>query len=478
MWRALAIVLVVWAVAYLTPLGLFEFRGEEPRRVLPALEMLDHGDYLIPRIGGQPYFHKPPLINWLVASSFSLFGARNEWTARFPSAFFILVVAVVFLTVGRSGLGPKGSMIASLGWLTNFGLLEHGQTIEIEPVYASLLALALISWLLCWQQNRSPWLTWLLPSVFLGLGLLAKGPVHLLFFYVLVGAVLWQSGRLREFLHPAHLIGIVVMFAIFAAWTVPYAMELKSLRTVGAKSFWGDVYFVFSGEEVTPENWRLNFPKGFAYFLPWALLLPFVRINKIADARQRAVVRGFAWGTVPLAMMMLLPPGSFPRYILPLVPAFCWALGIVFAADAFEWRLGIQALRVSVPKRLVVALVVIGAIASAMIFPARAAFFLGNRERIKPVGARINAVMPAGERLYAIDPYFQAFLVYVRAPIIYLTTVDELPADARYVLIHTRDRSKMEKTKRWQAYQPPPRVIEWTPRYRGQSAMLFDVKPR
>ena len=84
--------------------------------------------------------------------------------------------------------------------------------------------------------------------------------------------------------------------------------------------------------------------------------------------------------------------------------------------------------------------------------------------------------MPAGERLYAIDPYFQAFLVYVHAPITYLTNIDELPPDARYVLIHTKDRPKIEKSRRWRAYRP--RVIEWTPRYRGQSAMLFEMQPR
>ncbi len=476
MWRQLAIVSVVWVVAYLTPIGLFEFRGEEPRRVLPALEMLDRGEYLIPRIGGQPYFQKPPLINWLVAGSFKLFGTRSEWTARLPSALFILLVAVVLVTSTRSMLGAKGSMIASLSWLTNFGMLEQGQTIEIEPVYISLLALALISWLLCWQQRRSPWLMWLVPAIFLGVGLLAKGPAHLLFFYVLIGAVLWQSGRLRDLLHPAHFVGVVIMLAIFAAWALPYVVELSVDRVTGAKSFWEDLSFFFSGEEVTPENWRLNFPKGFAYFLPWALLLPFVRVNRIADARQRAVVRGFAWGTVPLAMMMLLPPGSFPRYILPLMPAFCWAFGIVFANDAFEWHLGIKALQVKVPQRLIIALVMIGAIGSAIIFPLRAAIFLRNRERIRPIAAKINAVMPAGERLYAIDPYFQAFLVYVHAPITYLTNIDELPPDARYVLIHTKDRPKIEKSKRWRAYRP--RVIEWTPRYRGQSAMLFEMQPR
>src|SRR5205814_9177403 len=124
-------------------------------------------------------------------------------------------------TIARASLGAERSTIAGLRWLTNFGMLEHGPPVETEPVYISLLALALISWLLCWQQERSAWMTWLVPAIFLGVGLLAKGPAHLLFFYVLIGAVLWQSGRLRDLLHPAHFVGVVIMLAIFAAWALP-----------------------------------------------------------------------------------------------------------------------------------------------------------------------------------------------------------------------------------------------------------------
>lgn len=475
MWRSFALVLVVWAVAYLTPLGLFEFRGDEPRRVLPAIEMLDSGDYLVPRIGGQPYVLKPPLINWLVAASFKIFGIRNEWTARLPSAVFVLVVALVFLGLTRSRLGSTGSTIAALSWLTNFGILEKGEIIEIEAVFVSLLALALIAWLLGWEQNRSPWRIWIVPSIFLGLDLLAKGPAHLVFFYLLVAGVLWQSGRLRDFLHPAHFVGIAVMCAIFAAWVVPYLIQLESHRLTGSKTFLEDVGYFFSGEEVTTENWVLNFPKGFAYFLPWVLLLPFAHVNKVADARQRAIVRGFAWASLPLAMIMLLPPGSYPRYILPLIPAFCWSLGIFYGNDAFEWHLRIGAWKIEFSPKLVGPVITVCAIASAILFPLRAATYLRDHERIKPIARKINAVLPADQHLYAIDPYIQSFLIYVHAPITYLANVDELPADAHYVLIHTKDRPKVEKHQSWA--QRRPHLIEWTPRHRGQSAMLFEVQP-
>src|SRR5215211_7523787 len=191
--RAFHVVLAVWAAIYLPGLGALEIKGEEGRRILPAVTMLQTGNFIVPQVGSDPYFNKPPLVNWLVAGSFALFGVRNEWTARMPSTLCVLVVAIAFLTIARRTFGPNGSVIAGLVWMTNFGMIEKGRLIEIEALYASLCGLAVICWLSWWQEKRSPWLTWVLPWTFLGLGLLAKGPLHLLFFYAVVVGVLYQA---------------------------------------------------------------------------------------------------------------------------------------------------------------------------------------------------------------------------------------------------------------------------------------------
>src|SRR5688572_4177884 len=90
--RALQVLLVlaVWAAIYLPALGSLEIKGEEGRRILPALTMLETGNYVVPYVGGEPYLRKPPLVNWLVAGSFKLFGVRNEWAARLPSTLCVL----------------------------------------------------------------------------------------------------------------------------------------------------------------------------------------------------------------------------------------------------------------------------------------------------------------------------------------------------------------------------------------------------
>src|SRR6266513_3307122 len=39
-------------------------------------------------------------------------------------------------------------------------------------------------------------------------------------------------------------------------------------------------------------------PRGFAYLLPWVLLLPFIRLCKITDPLQRNLAYGLAWGSI------------------------------------------------------------------------------------------------------------------------------------------------------------------------------------
>src|SRR5437764_11086890 len=109
--RALFVILLVWAVVYLPALGSIAIKGEEGRRILPAVRMLETGNYIVPQVGSNPYYRKPPLVNWLVAASFKFLAVRNECTARLPSTLLVLAVAIAFVTVARASLTPKGSML-------------------------------------------------------------------------------------------------------------------------------------------------------------------------------------------------------------------------------------------------------------------------------------------------------------------------------------------------------------------------------
>src|SRR4029453_2120814 len=58
---------------------------DEGRYALIARQMATSGDWLVPRLFGLPYLEKPPLLYWITAAIFRVFGAF-ELTARLGPA--------------------------------------------------------------------------------------------------------------------------------------------------------------------------------------------------------------------------------------------------------------------------------------------------------------------------------------------------------------------------------------------------------
>ena len=469
--RAVAVVLLVWALIYLPALGSIAIKGEEGRRILPAVRMLETGNYIVPRIGSNPYFRKPPLVNWLVAASFAVSGVRNEWTARLPSALAVLAVAIAFVTVARASLGPTGSLIAALIWMTNIGMIEKGRLIEIEALYVSLCGLATIFWLSCWVQKKSPWLIWIPPSIFLGLGLLAKGPTHLVFFYAVVVAVLWRAKDWRLLLHPAHFVALAIILVIPAAWAIPF---LHSTTTQVAMDKWSSQYTGrLKGLDFKFLSWIQNIPRGLMYFLPWLLLFPFARFSKFYDESHRQLARALAWGIAVPFVAVNLVPGSVARYSMPVIVPASWLLAMIYAGNALQWpRTWTKNDRGW--SKVVATFVGIGLAIGVIGYPLTAVV-LKNRQQVKKAAAEINAHVPANEMLYAVNPDYQPVFFYVKAPVRYVSYVKNLPVDARYFLVRTDNEAEASTTQKWAPLraQPLARVRDYSKR----ELVLFEVAP-
>ena len=465
---AFALVVLVWAAIYLPGLGSLEIKGEEGRRILPAVTMLETGNYLVPQVGGEPYFRKPPLVNWLVAASFKLTGVRDEWTARLPSVVCVLAVALAFLVVGGRALGPNGSAFAALIWLANFGIIEKGRLIEIEALYVSLFGLALICWLSWWWQRRSTWLIWTVPWIFLGLGLLAKGPLHLFFFYSVVIAALQREGELRKLFHPAHFVGLGLMAGIFAAWAIPYWL---TMRGVDVGRTWSvQLTGRLTGDDFKLSSWLLNIPRGLAYFLPWTLLLPLLRTTKWRDERDRRLAQAIGWGAfVPFVVVNLLP-GGLPRYSMPaLVPA-CWLMAMILEAPEVRWWRGIVSYRWRFGFALQTASY---AAVFLLVYGLAVVPKLQSRSKVKPIAAQIDAAVPDTEPLYAIDPDYQPFLFYVKSTLIYASRVDEVPASARYLLIQPDIEGEVLESQKWRPLRA--QAIQRFTDYRNHTSILMRI---
>ena len=67
--------------------------------------MLLSGDWLVPRLNGLPFFHKPPLLHWLQAAAMALLGP-SAWAGRLVPA----LAAACDLRLSIPGTGAVESL--------------------------------------------------------------------------------------------------------------------------------------------------------------------------------------------------------------------------------------------------------------------------------------------------------------------------------------------------------------------------------
>jgi len=344
--QGLAVSALIWAGIYLPGLGSVELKHEEPRRALPAVHMIATGDWLVPRVGEVPYLRKPPLLNWLIAGTFELTGRRSEWAVRFPSVLATLALALGIMIFGQRWLGRLGGLIASVFFLTNLAVLESGRLAELEAVYIGTTGLALVIWLAQWYSGISGLRLWVSPAILLALGLLTKGPTHLIFFYGVIIPVLVRGKDLQLLARPAHGLALLLMLVIFSLWAIPCSFAVGQHDPLGVWQFW--MHQITSraseAEAFRVQTWLLNFPQTLKNFLPWTPLLILLWTSGIEQPgagavtketapdrlRAQAIFYGARLGMVITCLLMCLLPSGSPRYIYPLFVIPCLLLAQVF----------------------------------------------------------------------------------------------------------------------------------------------------
>src|SRR5256885_3355099 len=79
---------------------------DEPRYAQTSRQMLQSGDWVVPRLYDEPRTAKPPLIYWLQAACMSVLG-DTAFAARLPSAVAMVLTLVLFATATRAIAGPR-----------------------------------------------------------------------------------------------------------------------------------------------------------------------------------------------------------------------------------------------------------------------------------------------------------------------------------------------------------------------------------
>ncbi|MFQ5687664.1 MAG: phospholipid carrier-dependent glycosyltransferase, partial [Candidatus Scalindua sp.] len=169
---------ILFLLLYIAPLNVRPVAApDEARYGEIAREMLDTGDFVVPRLNGLRYFEKPVLGYWLNAASMALFGG-NSFAIRFPSALAVgLTALTIYLMVQRFHRCERTALLAAFIYMTFVGVYGVGTFCVPDSLLSFFLTAALSCFLVVSAnetvRKRIWWL--LLCGVFCGAAFLTKG---------------------------------------------------------------------------------------------------------------------------------------------------------------------------------------------------------------------------------------------------------------------------------------------------------------
>src|SRR5262249_43374993 len=101
-------VLLVWCgLLFFYGIGDSELWRTESLRAIIGREFLQSGNWVVPRLYGEPLFTKPPGMYALIALCSAPFGGVTEWTARLPAALAATLTVLMFFWYFGRELGRR-----------------------------------------------------------------------------------------------------------------------------------------------------------------------------------------------------------------------------------------------------------------------------------------------------------------------------------------------------------------------------------
>ena len=325
---------IIWGGQY-TVRHLWE--PDEARYTYVAREMNQSGSWLVPMRNGEAYAHKPPLMFWLIkAGTFLTGGEYNGVSGRFPTFLGVLLSLWVISRLCLMWFDPPTA------WRTLFILstsslfwLKAG-TGQIDML---LLGLEMTALYFLFTNEKSPSIWRLIASFcFMGLAVLAKGPVGLI---VPVGIYIFASifsGKSQNLKKRFWVWGIPLALIWPATWLLAaklsgapqqYLNELLFAQNVGRLS--GE----FGGHN-KPFYYYLQYL--IADFMPWIFFVPVsILILKKDDNSLQKLKMLMGW-ILFVVVFFSLCSGKRNLYILSVYPAAAMMVGAAWPRFRFQPR--------------------------------------------------------------------------------------------------------------------------------------------
>ncbi len=328
-----------------------------------ARNMLTSGDWVTARLDGVPYLEKAPLIYWLIAASFKVFGAV-DWAARIPIVLAALALAWLTTAFGMWAFSGRAGFYAGLCISTCFGLFLFTRILIPDVMLTGAICLSMWAFLRAIdveEPHPGRWALILWASV--GTSLLFKGLIGVVF---PIGAALTYLAVTQQLFNPRiwkalHVVsGIFIALLIAAPWHIlatlrnPPYFDFTMHSAPG--EYHGFFWFYFINEQLL-RFLNMRYPRDYdtvprlwfwlfhlLWLFPWSVYLPAVaRLSfKPSDRAGRTRLLALCWAGFILVFFTFSTTQEY--YSMPCYPALALLLGSAMAKGGKWIRYGTRLL--------------------------------------------------------------------------------------------------------------------------------------
>jgi 4-amino-4-deoxy-L-arabinose transferase-like glycosyltransferase len=356
-----AIAAAIYLGCIISPPSLFDDVDAVQAQI--ARNMLTSHDWVTARIDGLTYLDKAPAIYWLVGGSFRIFGV-HDWAARIPMALCVIALCWVTVAFAMWAMGKRVAFYVGLCISTCVGLFLFTRILIPDALLTLTITFSLWAFLRALDEaERRPRLWAFLMAASLGLGLLAKSLIGLVFPVAIAAVYLLASKqmflvRTWKRLHP--FTGVLIVILIAAPWHILAALRNPPLFAFtlqsGPGQYHGFLWNYFIKEQVLRFLNR-RYPRDYdtvprlwfwllhlVWLFPWTVYLPAVsRLSfKPIDRVGRTRLLALCW--VGFILLFFTFSTTQEYYSMPSYPAFALLLGAAIAAGGSWVRGGTRAL--------------------------------------------------------------------------------------------------------------------------------------
>jgi 4-amino-4-deoxy-L-arabinose transferase-like glycosyltransferase len=393
-----------------------------------ARNMLSSGDWVTARLNGIAYLEKSPLIYWIMAASYKVFGV-HDWAARLPLAFINIALCWVTARFALWAFGRRAAIYSGTILATCIGIFLFTRILIPDAALTLTITLALWSMLrLLDADEKRPTLWFLVLYLSLACGLLLKGLVAAVFPVIIGGIYLGitrQASPRELFKRLRPFSGILIVLVIAAPWHIlatlrnPPYFDWTMHSSPG--EYHGFFWFYFLNEHLF-RFLNMRYPRDyntvprvwfwllhFAWLFPWSLTLPialrrgFVSKSEATTRAGRTRLLALVWILFILCFFTLSTTQEY--YSLPIYPA----LAMLLASHLASRETYPRPARIALASVLGLCLAAIG-------------FLIGYTAKI-PTPGDISSALTQNPDLYTLslghmgDLTLQSF-AYLRLPLI------------------------------------------------------------